>query len=149
MERVTIERGLSNGAFIKTWSGVSSGVAPNGGGGGGGHVQNITFRNFNISCPTPIVITQCTYYATIGDQRRCDSSTLGISDITWENITATATYQLASIHCSKLVPCTLQWRNVNITSSRPDATVQCANIQNQNITGISGPNIPCTAWSNS
>jgi galacturan 1,4-alpha-galacturonidase len=148
MERVTLERGLSYGAFVKTWSGVSSGVAPNGGGGGGGHVQNVTFRNFNISCPIPIVVTQCTFYATEGNTRKCDTSKLSIDNVTWENITASATNDFANIHCSMAAPCNLRWSNVNITSTWKPASVRCANIANQNLTGIEGSNIPCKEWSN-
>ncbi|KAI9285671.1 pectin lyase fold/virulence factor [Umbelopsis sp. AD052] len=148
MERITLEDGLSYGAFVKTWSGVSSGVPPNGGGGGGGHVQNVTFRNFNISCPIPIVVTQCTFYATKGNPRKCDTSTLSIDNVTWENITALATNDFANIHCSSAAPCNLKWNNVSIISTWEPASVRCANIANQNLTGIEGSNIPCKEWSN-
>jgi hypothetical protein len=42
----------------------------------------------------------------------------------------------------------LRWSNVNITSTWKPASVRCANIANQNLTGIEGSNIPCKEWSN-
>jgi galacturan 1,4-alpha-galacturonidase len=146
MERCTLRRGLSYGAFIKTWSGVTSGTPPNGGGGGGGHVQNVLFKDMTLECSAPIAVTQCTYYALKGDPHSCDTSKLKISNVTWQNIYGISNNELANIHCSGAAPCSLQWQNVTIVSSWRKGQVKCANILNQNIVGFKGANIPCNAW---
>lgn len=78
-----------------------------------------------------------------------------ISDITWRNITGTSRYNVASsIHCSNEVPCPgLKFDNVNITSLNasmglpsPEMLYLCANIVDQNSTGINATNIPCNGF---
>ncbi|GAV99728.1 pectin lyase-like protein [Lentinula edodes] len=47
------------GAYVKTWTGISTGYPPNGGGGGLGFISNITFTDFTLHNATGIfLITQ-------------------------------------------------------------------------------------------
>ncbi|KAK1762815.1 pectin lyase fold/virulence factor [Phialemonium atrogriseum] len=112
----------SNAAWIKTYPGT-------------GHVKNVTFRNFVLEdVNQPIYITPCTYSGN-----NCDSSRLGISDISWYNISGTSRYNIAAgMYCSKTVPCqNLHFENINI---KPKAggtgKVLCSNIQNQASMGL-------------
>ncbi|KIW77231.1 hypothetical protein Z517_09677 [Fonsecaea pedrosoi CBS 271.37] len=143
----------TNGAWIKAWQGRSQAVTNNGGsgGGGGGFIKNVTFRNFVLeNVGQPISITQCVYGH---DPSVCDTSELQISDVTWQNITGTSHFDVASIiHCSPLVPCPgLKFIDVNITTvnaslgrpSLPQVNL-CANMVNQNVTtGENATGIPC------
>ncbi|KAF6234758.1 hypothetical protein HO173_006978 [Letharia columbiana] len=146
----------SSAAWIKTWPGRNAPTTSNGdsGGGGSGYVKNVTFRNFDcINVSQPIYVTQCIYAS---DPSICDTSLVQISDITWQNISGTSSYDVAaSIHCSSSVPCPgLEFVDVNITSVNAtrglrDSNVGtvgerylCANIVNENTTS----GIPCDGW---
>ncbi|KAK7961311.1 hypothetical protein LTR80_006266 [Exophiala xenobiotica] len=143
----------TNGAWIKAWQGQSSSVTTNGdsGGGGGGSINNVTYRNFKIeNVGQPISVTQCVYGH---DPSICDTSKLQISNITWENVTGTSHFDVASIiHCSPLVPCPgMKFIDVNITTvnaslgkpSLPQVNL-CANMIDQNATtGDLATGIPC------
>jgi galacturan 1,4-alpha-galacturonidase len=137
-----------NAAFIKTWQGVPVDNSSNGhGGGGSGYVRNVTFRNFLLDqINLPIQITQCIY--SEADPSLCESSKMAISDITWQNITGTTTYNIAaSLHCALGHPCpgiqfvdvALQSRNKSMglpnwgVDSQAEV-FQCANLVNP--TGI-------------
>ena len=81
---------------------------------------------------------------------------LRISDIVWQNITGTSTYDVASsIHCSSSAPCDgLSFIDVDLTSVNASENMPnhgagtteelylCANIVNQNTTS----GIPCNGW---
>ncbi|KAI9750542.1 MAG: hypothetical protein M4579_006432 [Chaenotheca gracillima] len=148
-----IENG--NGGWIKAWQGKPALVTGNGdtGGGGGGSAKNVTFKNFVLDrVNLPILVTECIYG---GDASVCDTSQFQISDITWQNFTGTSKYDLvASLHCSSEVPCPgLRFIDVNITSyntsiGRPSLPLvyQCANLADQNATGVDATGIPCNQW---
>ncbi|KAM0800807.1 putative exo-polygalacturonase [Usnea florida] len=150
--------GSSSAGWIKTWAGVPAPTSSNGdnGGGGTGFVRNVTWRNIQCeSVSQPIYVTQCTYG---NDPSICDTSTLQLSDITWQNITGTTSYNVAaSIHCSLAAPCPgLTFTDVNLESvnasrglpsfnasdPRLGERYLCANIVNENTTS----GIPCDGW---
>lgn len=62
-----------DGAYIKTWQGVNQATSANGDAGGGGYglVNNVTFKNFNLTnVGLPIQISQCIY--SEGSSDICD-----------------------------------------------------------------------------
>lgn len=95
----------------------------------------VTFRNYEIqNVNQPIYISSCIY-----SYNNCDSSRLGISDITWENITGTSRYNVAAaMHCSSAAPCqNLKFSGINITSiNGGQEKYLCSNIQNQATSGL-------------
>lgn len=103
---------------VKSWTGHSTGVPPNGGGGGLGWARNISFTNFTLhDVETPWYITQCTSYNCI--EGGCDTSSFHIDDMRWGNTTGTTMNNLVlSLQCSGEAPCT----NINIFNN--DLTVQ-------------------------
>ncbi len=112
----------SNAAWIKTYPGT-------------GHVRNVTFRNIKFTdVNQPIYITPCIYSAN-----GCDSSRLKISDITWENISGTARYNVgAGMHCSSAAVCeNFTFKNIDITPKN-GGTIQylCSNIANEKTMGL-------------
>ena len=143
-----------DGAYIKTWQGMTQNSTLNGdaGGGGTGYVRNVTFRNFELTnVGLPIQITQCIYSESSSDT--CDTSKMQISNITWENFTGTSQYNIAaSLYCTSSHKCPdIYFKGVNITSVNAslglpltgttiqNEVYQCANIVNQNTTS----GIPC------
>lgn len=94
------------GAYVKTWTGVSTGFPPNGGGGGLGYASNMTFSDFRLNNASGIfAITQCTSYNdATGD---CDTSLFNIRNLKIENWTGNGTSDVvASLQCSGDSPCT-------------------------------------------
>jgi galacturan 1,4-alpha-galacturonidase len=62
------------GAYIKTWTGVSSGYPPNGGGGGLGYAANMTFEDFTFKNASGVfAVTQCTSYNSASGNCDCTS----------------------------------------------------------------------------
>ena len=94
------------GAYVKTWTGNTTGYPPNGGGGGLGYAANITFEDFYLKDSAGIfAITQCTSYN--GASGGCDSSEFNIRDLRLLNWTGTAASDVVSdIQCSAASPCT-------------------------------------------
>ncbi|KAJ3685923.1 hypothetical protein LUZ61_015087 [Rhynchospora tenuis] len=91
VDSVNVQNALS-GVRIKTWQG------------GIGTVKNITFTNIRVSnVKTPIMIDQ--FYC---DQSSCHNKTdaVSISDITYQGITGTYSYEPIRFACSDSVPCT-------------------------------------------
>ncbi|KAI4148248.1 MAG: hypothetical protein LQ340_005159 [Diploschistes diacapsis] len=144
----------TDGAYIKTWQGVTQDSTGNGdaGGGGSGYVRNVTFRNFELAnVGLPIQITQCIYSESESDT--CDTSKMQVSDITWQNFTGTSRYNIAaSLFCTSIHGCpNIFFKDVNVTSvnaslglplsgtALQQEVYQCANIVNQNTTS----GIPC------
>ncbi|KAG9944207.1 pectin lyase-like protein, partial [Aureobasidium melanogenum] len=96
------------GAYVKTWTGISTGYPPNGGGGGLGYAANITFSDFVLNNNTGIyAVTQCTSYNSA--KGGCDTSKFNLHDIRLQNWTGTAVSDVVSaIQCSAASPCTDQ-----------------------------------------
>ncbi|KAJ3915995.1 pectin lyase fold/virulence factor [Lentinula edodes] len=94
------------GAYVKTWTGISTGYPPNGGGGGLGFVSNITFTDFTLHNATGIfLITQCTSYN--GITGNCDTSKFNLRNIKvekWKGFASSAV--VGSMQCSAASPCT-------------------------------------------
>jgi polygalacturonase len=149
-ENVTIKNAM-DGAYIKTWQGTRIYTSSNGdwGGGGTGLVKNITFKDFEmINVGLPIQMSQCVYSAN--SNKGCNTSTLQIEDVKWQNIRGTSRFNIvSSIYCSDEVPCpNITFDNVSITSVNStlglpyyDTDVnheifQCTNIVGQNNSGI-------------
>ncbi|EAU30162.1 predicted protein [Aspergillus terreus NIH2624] len=149
-ENVTIKNAM-DGAYIKTWQGTRIFTPSNGdwGGGGTGLVKNITFRNFEMdNVGLPIQVSQCVYSA--GSDKNCNTSTLQIEDVKWENIHGTSRFNIASsIYCSDERPCpNITFENVNITSLNATRGLpyygtdmqhelfQCTNVLGQKSSGI-------------
>ncbi|QKX64350.1 uncharacterized protein TRUGW13939_11524 [Talaromyces rugulosus] len=149
-DQITIDN-CTDGAYIKTWSGVESTENSNGdaGGGGKGLVKNVTFSNFNMShVGLPIQISQCIY--TEKSSQYCNTSQLQIEDVTWVNITGTTRFNIAaSIYCSPEVPCPgIRFDNVSLESvnhtlglpmwgtNQQVELFQCDNIVDQEESGI-------------
>ncbi|OKL59010.1 hypothetical protein UA08_05677 [Talaromyces atroroseus] len=139
-----------DGAYIKTWPGVSVDEDGNGdtGGGGGGLVKNVTFSNFELTnVGLPIQISQCIYTTAVGI---CNTSRLQVEDVSFVNFTGTSTFNVAaSLYCSPEVPCpgikfdNVSLQSVNRTLGLPlwnttlqDEVYQCAHIASQNASGI-------------
>lgn len=114
--------GSSNAAYIKTYSGI-------------GHVRNVTFRDFQLEdVGQPIYVTPCTY-----NFKGCDTSKIGITDVTWENFKGTSEWNVtAAMYCSKLTPCDgFRFKNINIhPASGGKSKVLCSNIEDQNNMGL-------------
>lgn len=106
VRNITINEQMRYGAYIKTWTGNSTGYPPNGGGGGLGYAANMTFEDFRLVNASGILaVTQCTSYnsATGG----CDTSKFNIRDLKMLNWTGTAASDVvAEIQCSAASPCT-------------------------------------------
>ncbi|KAJ5216247.1 uncharacterized protein N7498_002654 [Penicillium cinerascens] len=149
-ENVKVKNSM-DGAYIKTWQGTQIYTPSNGdwGGGGTGLVKNITFRNFEMeNVGLPIQLSQCVYSA--GTNKGCNTSTLQIEDVKWQNIRGTSRFNIASsIYCSDECPCpNITFDNVNITSVNATRGLpfygtdiqhelfQCTNIIGQNDSGI-------------
>ncbi|OQE19412.1 hypothetical protein PENSTE_c015G06691 [Penicillium steckii] len=142
-----------DGAYIKTWQGVSDNDNSNGdaGGGGRGLIKNITFRSFEMeNVGLPIQISQCIY--TEASNKYCNTSKMQIEDVTWANIHGTSRYNIASsIYCSELHPCpnisfeNVNLRSVNQTKGLPayGTTLQHEVFQCANIIGEGNSGIPC------
>lgn len=143
--------GCGDGAYIKTWQGVSVSDDSNGdvGGGGSGLVKNVTFKNFQMeNVSLPILISQCIY--SEADNKNCNTSKLAIEDVTWSNIKGTTRYNIASsIYCSPEHPCPgikfedVDLKSINSTLGLPNyetpvqyEVFQCANIISQEYSGI-------------
>lgn len=106
IRNVTINKNMRYGAYVKTWTGISTGYPPNGGGGGLGYAANITLEDFNLKDSAGIfAITQCTSYN--GASGGCDSSEFNVRDLRLINWTGTAASDVVSdIQCSAASPCT-------------------------------------------
>ncbi|ROW06873.1 hypothetical protein VMCG_04074 [Cytospora schulzeri] len=106
VRNITINDQMRYGAYVKTWTGNSTGYPPNGGGGGLGYAANITFEDFRLINASGVLgVTQCTSYnsATGG----CDTSRFNIRDLRVLNWTGTAASDVvAEIQCSGASPCT-------------------------------------------
>ncbi|KUI67568.1 Alpha-L-rhamnosidase rgxB [Cytospora mali] len=103
---ITIHEQMRYGAYVKTWTGSSTGYPPNGGGGGLGYAANITLEDFKLVNPSGVfAVTQCTSYnsATGG----CDTSKFNIRDLKMVNWSGTAASDVvAELQCSGASPCT-------------------------------------------
>jgi hypothetical protein len=114
--------GSENAAYIKTYSGI-------------GHVRNVTFRNFQLEdVGQPIYVTPCTY-----GFKNCDTSKIGISDVTWDNFKGTSKYNVtAAMSCSKSTPCKdFRFKGISIhRAGGGNSKVLCSNIENQNSMGL-------------
>ncbi|KAE8366585.1 pectin lyase fold/virulence factor [Aspergillus caelatus] len=151
-DNVTIKDAM-DGAYIKTWQGTRIFTPSNGdwGGGGTGLVKNVTFRNFEMdNVGLPIQVAQCVYSA--GSNKSCNTSTLQIEDVKWENIRGTSRFNIASsIYCSDERPCPgMCFENVNITSLNAtrgqayyDTDIQYELFQCTNVVGQNTSGIPC------
>ncbi|CAI6336906.1 unnamed protein product [Periconia digitata] len=93
-------------ARVKTWTGRSTGLAPNGGGGGLGYARNISFTDFQLeNVGIPWYIMQCTSYN--GVSGGCDTSLFHIDNMNWGNASGTIRQvNVASLQCSGARPCT-------------------------------------------
>lgn len=93
-------------AYVKTWTGNSTGLPPNGGGGGLGYAANITMTDFLLHNASGIFsITQCTSYNSATGN--CDTSLFTIRDLTLRHWTGTAASDVvAELQCSAASPCT-------------------------------------------
>ena len=120
----------SNAAWIKTYPGV-------------GHVRNVTFRNVAFDdVNQPIYISPCIYTG-----QNCDGSRMPITDITWQNITGTARYNVgAGMYCSRGAPCeNLRFEDIDIRPLEGDELkFLCSNIGNQETMGLECTG-PCPA----
>lgn len=94
------------GVYIKTWTGISTGYAPNGGGGGLGYAANMTFEDFKLKNAGGIfAITQCTSYNSASGN--CGTSEFNIRDLTLKNWSGTTTSDvIGEMQCSAAAPCT-------------------------------------------
>lgn len=106
IRNVTINKNMRYGAYVKTWTGKTTGYPPNGGGGGLGYAANITFEDFRLKDSAGIfAITQCTSYNSASGG--CDTSEFNIRDLRLINWTGTAASDVVSdIQCSAASPCT-------------------------------------------
>lgn len=102
---ITINSGMRYGAYIKTWTGVSSGYPPNGGGGGLGYAHNMTFEDFKLRNASGIfAATQCTSYNSASGN--CDTSEFNLGDLVLRNWEGTTTSDvIAELQCSAASPC--------------------------------------------
>lgn len=106
VRNITIHSEMRYGAYVKTWTGVSTGYPPNGGGGGLGYAANITLEDFKLINASGIfAATQCTSYNAV--QGNCDTSEFNLRDFTIRNWAGTATSDVvAELQCSAASPCT-------------------------------------------
>lgn len=106
VRNITIHEQMRYAAYVKTWTGNSTGYPPNGGGGGLGYAANITFEDFKLNNASGIFsITQCTSYNSATGN--CDTSLFNIRDLTIRNWTGTAASDVvAELQCSAASPCT-------------------------------------------
>ncbi|RDW59415.1 glycoside hydrolase family 28 protein [Coleophoma cylindrospora] len=122
------------GAYVKTWTGVSTGSPPNGGGGGLGYAANMTFSNFTFYDASGVfALTQCTSYNSASGN--CDTSEFNIRDMKLENWTGTCTSDvIAEIQCSAASPCTgIEITGMNLvdtTNNTAPANYLCSNVVN-------------------
>ncbi|KAH0283700.1 pectin lyase-like protein, partial [Aureobasidium sp. EXF-3399] len=122
-----------NGAYIKTWTGVTKGYPPNGGGGGFGYAQNLVFENFKlINVQKAFTITQCTNFEgnKAGD---CDTSKFNIRDVYLRNFTGTVRGGIVTtMQCSAAAPCRdIHMSNIVLENSSNHTTpgqYQCASV---------------------
>lgn len=93
------------GAYIKTWTGHSTGYPPNGGGGGLGHAANITLEGFRLDGAAGVLaVTQCTSYNSAAGG--CDTSLFGVRDVRALGWSGTAASDVvAELQCSAASPC--------------------------------------------
>lgn len=122
IENITARRIVTHetdwGAYIKTWTGVSKGYAPNGGGGGIGHASNLTFEDFTLDNTRGVfAITQCTNYE--GNAGDCDTSKFNIRNVNIEDWSGTTQVDVVGkLQCSAAAPCTgIAIENVNLEVS--------------------------------
>ncbi|KAL1857444.1 hypothetical protein Daus18300_010417 [Diaporthe australafricana] len=106
IRNITINKNMRYGAYVKTWTGNTTGYPPNGGGGGLGYAANITFSDFRLKDSSGIfAITQCTSYNSASGG--CDTSEFNIRDLRLLNWAGTAASDVVSdIQCSAASPCT-------------------------------------------
>ncbi|PSR99253.1 pectin lyase fold/virulence factor [Coniella lustricola] len=106
IRNITINNGMRYGAYIKTWTGNSTGYPPNGGGGGLGYAANITLQDFHLHNASGVfAITQCTSYNSATGN--CDTSEFNIRDLTLRSWTGTVSSDVvAELQCSAAAPCT-------------------------------------------
>lgn len=106
VRNITINNQMRYGAYVKTWTGNSTGYPPNGGGGGLGYAANITFEDFRLKNASGIFgLTQCTSYNSATGN--CDTSLFNIRDLVLRNWSGTATSDVvAEMQCSAASPCT-------------------------------------------
>lgn len=106
MRNITINKNMRYGAYVKTWTGTSTGYPPNGGGGGDGYAANITLEDFTLKNAAGIfALTQCTSYNSATGN--CDTSAFNVRDLTIRNWSGTTVSDVvAEIQCSAASPCT-------------------------------------------
>lgn len=106
VRNITINNQMRYGAYVKTWTGNSTGYPPNGGGGGLGYASNITFEGFTLRNASGVFgLTQCTSYNSATGN--CDTSLFNIRDLVLRDWHGTATSDVvAELQCSAASPCT-------------------------------------------
>lgn len=106
VRNITINNNMRYGAYVKTWTGNSTGYPPNGGGGGLGYAANITLEDFTLKNSSGIfALTQCTSYNSATGN--CDTSKFNIRDLTIRNWSGTTVSDVvAELQCSAASPCT-------------------------------------------
>ncbi|TDL17630.1 pectin lyase-like protein [Rickenella mellea] len=98
----TIQPGMKNGIYFKSWTGTVNGSPPSGGGGGGGFVNNITMRRITLDrVDRPVHL-----YQTNGGHSADAPSKLRFSNLNFDEWTGTATTSnIVDIECSAGAPC--------------------------------------------
>ncbi|KAI1076246.1 glycoside hydrolase family 28 protein [Whalleya microplaca] len=120
------------GAYVKTWTGVSTGYPPNGGGGGLGYASNILFSNFTLHNVTGIfAVTQCTSYNSATGN--CDTSKFNIRNLRLEGWSGDGVSDVvASLQCSAASPCPgIEIEDINIldtVNNTAPANYLCDNV---------------------
>lgn len=83
-------RNTAHVSYLKTWSGVSRGVPPNGGGGGLGHASNIVMEDIRVEGlrQQPFFAWQCEHYSGF-EGKDCNSSKFKLNNIAWRRVSGT------------------------------------------------------------
>ncbi|KAL9071900.1 MAG: hypothetical protein Q9157_005306 [Trypethelium eluteriae] len=126
-----------NGAYIKTYNGISVYYPPQGGGNGTGRVQNVLFENFYIQNITaaPVLIQQCTHWGGYNVPPCADFPATGFTfqNVTWKNFTGNTNPSVgttvASLACSPKSNCTgFTFTDIDVRPPNGTATLSCTNI---------------------
>ena len=133
--------GSRNGAYLKTYNGLSMYYPPQGGGNGSGLVQNVLFENFFIQNITaaPVLLQQCTRWGGYSVPPCADFPATGFTfqNITWRNFTgytnSTVGTTVVSLACSPKSKCTnFTFTDINVQPANGTATLSCENVNGYN-----------------
>ncbi|KAI5116611.1 hypothetical protein M0805_004830 [Coniferiporia weirii] len=132
----SIQPGMKNGVYFKSWTDTVNGVPPSGGGGGKGYAKNIVIQRMSLDqVDSPVHL-----YQTNGGSSTDTPSYYQFSDLSFIDWSGSSTgNKIVDIECSTNAPCPgMTFQNFDITTPNKEAPEYiCINVESEK--GLSAP----------